>query len=112
MQVQRQEGIVFYDSEEIIIFIEEQLKMVPGIIYFQKPGIIRILRSILNLPSGKIKIYQINKNEIYIELGLGLSKEIDYLKIEEEIKKVLKYSLYKKYGLNVTNIEIYIQDLL
>ncbi len=112
MQVQREEGIVFYDVDEIVIFIEEQLKMIPGIIYFQKPGLVRILRNALRLSSGKVKVYQINKNEVYIELGLALSKDIEYLKIEEEIKKILKYSLYKKYGLNVTNIEIYIQDLL
>ncbi len=112
IEVQRDDGSIYYEKSLLIYFIEEQLKMVPGIISLDKRGLIKILRKLFILNSGNVKVFQINKNEIYIELELILSKDIKYTQIENEIRKVLKYSLYRKYGLDITNIEIIIQDLI
>lgn len=110
--IQKETGITSYRKKEIVGFIEEQLKMIPGIISFQKSKVISILRNAFNLTSGKVHVYQINKNEIYVELSLVLSLDVEYTQIENEILNILKYSIYKRYGLGITNIEIHIIDLI
>ncbi len=112
VKVNRKIGNIEYDKNDIIIFIEEQIKMIPGVVGLRKNNAIKHIRDFLNLSSGKVQVYQINENEVYIELNLILSKDINYKQIESEIKKVLKYSIYKKFGLDVSNIDIYIQDLV
>lgn len=112
VKVERKNGDIQYEKRELIIFVEEQLKMIPGVIGLKKSSPISWVRNFLNLSSGSVKVYQINKNEINLELSLLLSKDINYKQIEEEISKILKYSMYKKYGLTIGNFEIHIQDLV
>ncbi len=112
IKVERKNGNIEYTKQEIIIFIEEQLKMIPGVVGLKKKSPISLLRNFLNLSSGSVKVYQINVNELCVELSLLLNKDVNYKQIEEEIHKVLKYSMYKKYGLSLGSFEIHIQDLV
>ncbi len=112
IKVERKNGNIQYNKQEIIIFIEEQLKMIPGVVGLKKKSPISLLRNLLNLSSGSVNIFQININEICVELSLLLNKDVNYKQIEEEIYKVLKYSMYKKYGLSIGSFEIHIQDLV
>ncbi len=112
IKVERKNGNIEYTKQEIVIFIEEQLKMIPGVVGLKRKSPISALRNFFNLSSGSVKVYQINVNEICVELSLLLNKDVNYKQIEEEIYKVLKYSMYKKYGLALGAFEIHIQDLV
>lgn len=110
--IEKEYGKISYNDNEIIIFIEEQLKMVPGVLRLGKNNVMSLFREHLSLKSNAVSIYQVNKNEIFIDLNLTISSQTSYLEVETEIKKLLKYTLYKKYGLEITSLDIYIQNLI
>lgn len=110
--IERESGKIKYNNNEIIIFIEEQLKMVPGIINLGKKGLINFLRQNLAMKSSAVRLYQVNKNEVLIEIDLVISRDTCYQELEMEIKKLLTYSLFKKYGIEITSLDIYIQNLV
>lgn len=112
IEIKKKSGSIYYNQQDIIYFIEEQIKLIPGILGFKKKGIIKKIRHILNLSTGNVKIFQINENEIYIEIKIILDKNINFNNIDEEIRNILEYSLYKKYNLRITGIKINIEDLV
>lgn len=110
--VEKKNGQVKYSFEEVTVFIEEQVKLIPGVVNLGRRNRMSKLRQTLGLSSKAVRVYQFTKNKILIELDVILRKDVNYTQVEEEIRIILKYSLAKKYGLEISGIDIFIQDLV
>lgn len=110
--VEKKYGTIEYSRKEVAIFIEEQLKMIPGIAAVGKSKIRAYLEKYLGLRTGEVRISQLNVNEVLLDIFIVLKKESNYLEIKDEIKKIITYSLDLKYGLGVTSMNIHIRDMV
>lgn len=110
--VEKKDGIIKYSFSEIALFIEEQIRMIPGIKSLGKNNIFSTIREKLGLTSRGINIHQFTKSKIMIEISVAIDGKVNYAQIENEINTLLKYSLQKKFGLEVSSIDIYVQDFI
>ncbi len=110
--VENANGTVQFEDFEIIMFIEEQVKLVPGVLFFRKNDPFKFLREKLNMTTGKVQINQISPNEITVTMSILMKKEMNYNNIEEEISSLLNYSLKKQFGISINYIEINIENLI
>lgn len=112
IKVENTNGNIEFDEMEIIKFIEEQVKLVPGVMFFKRKSVFKAIRETLKLSTGKVKISQTNPGTIFITLTIAMSKDVNFINMDQEIYSVLEYSLQKKYGLQINNLEIKIERLI
>ena len=105
-------GAISLDKDEIKYFTIEMLEMIPGIVYV-KAGKYnsKILNILDNSKLSNIKVNHIQSNSGGTECHVAISEGVKLSSISNSIKEITKYSLKKKYGLNVKYIDIYIEEM-
>lgn len=111
--IKKSHGSVTVDINEIEILIQEQLQMVPGIYELADNGIINKMILMLNSKSYKsVNVYPLGVNKIGIECHIKVVDGINFKEIASEAQKIIKFSVEKKYGLNVDCIDIIIDGFV
>ncbi len=111
--INKQHGKIQVNATEIELLIKEQLKMVPGIISTGETGLLDRMR-MFTRPNGykPVRVYPISKQTVGVACHVKMFEGANFKLVAEEAQSIIKFSIEKKYELEVDHIDIVIDGLI
>lgn len=112
IKVKRDSGYVRVNLLEVEQFVREQLLMVPGIQVVGSPSLMMRLKSLLkeNISKG-VKVNLVKDSTVIIECQITIAHAMNFSQIATQAQHVIKYSIEKHYGLDVQDVDIFIEGI-
>lgn len=111
--VKKANGNILINAREVEIMVEEQLKMIPGIVEVGQKGIIGRLKEFFRYEDNKpVSIYPVGECVIGITCHVQISSDVNFVALSKSVQDIVKFSVQKHYGLEVEHVDILIEGLI
>lgn len=113
IMVKRETGNIIVNGYEIEIMIEEQLKMIPGIVSIGRQGLIEKIKGLFRRDYTKaIEVYPTKPGEIGVTCHVQVAGDVNFVALSEGVQETIKFSIQQHYGLKVKHIDILIEGII
>ncbi len=111
--INKAHGSVAVNVSEIEMLIKEQLKMVPGITSTADESFVDRVKLLLTEKGAKsVRVYPISRGVVGITCHVRLFEGANFANVSKEAQSIIKYSIEKKYELEVDHIDIIIEGFV
>lgn len=113
IMVKRETGKIVVNGYEIEIMIEEQLKMIPGIVAIGRQGIIEKIKGLFRRDYIKaVEVYPTKEGEIGVKCHVQVASDVNFVALSQGVQETIKFSIQQHYGLEVKHIDILIEGII
>ncbi len=111
--LKKETGNVVINGYEIEIMVEEQLKMIPGIVAIGRQGLIEKFKSLFRRDYTKaVHVYPTKEGEIGVTCHVQVAGDVNFVALSQGVQETLKFSIQQHYGLSVKHIDILIEGII
>lgn len=111
--VKRENGNIVVNGREIEIMVEEQLKMIPGIMAIGRQGLVQKVKALFKNDYQKaVAVYPTKKSQVGIICHVQIAAGVNFAALSEGVQETIKFSVEKHYGLKVEHIDILIEGII
>lgn len=113
IKVHKSHGSYTIDAFEVEILVQEQLKMVPGIVELADNGLKNKIKLLMNKNSHKsVIVYPLSNKRVGITCRVKIVDGVNFKEVSHEAQNIIKFSVEKKYGLKVDCVDIIIDGFI
>ncbi len=111
--VKKENGNIVVNGREIEIMVEEQLKMIPGIVAIGRQGLVKKVKALFKSDYQKaVVVYPTKNSHVGIICHVQIAAGVNFTTLSEGAQETIKFSVEKHYGLKVEHVDILIEGII
>ncbi len=111
--VKKENGNIIINGLEIEIMVEEQLKMIPGIVAIGRQGIVQKVKGLFKNDYRKaVRVYPTKSGVVGIKCHVQVSADVNFATLSQVVQDTIKFSIQRHYGLEVEHVDILIEGII